>query len=46
VSDLLDAYPLDPTRSAKPPGNPNDTTPPTITLVEPTTARRVGGGGL
>ncbi len=43
ISDLLDDYPLDPTRSQKPASNPNDTTPPVITLTEPTTARLVGG---
>jgi hypothetical protein len=45
VSDLLDAYPLDPTRSVKPPPDPADTTPPVITLTYPTNARPVGGGG-
>jgi alpha-tubulin suppressor-like RCC1 family protein len=45
VSDLLDAYPLDPTRTVKPPPDPSDTTPPVITLTYPTNARPVGGGG-
>ena len=46
VLDGADAFPLDPTRSAMPPPNPLDTTPPIIILKEPTTARPVGGGGL
>jgi hypothetical protein len=46
VVDGVDAFPLDPTRSAMPPPNPLDTTPPIIILTEPTTARLVGGGGL
>jgi hypothetical protein len=41
VSDGVDAFPLDPTRSQAPAGDPNDHTPPTITLAEPTTARRI-----
>jgi hypothetical protein len=45
VPDAIDAFPLDPTRSALPPPTPGDTTPPVITLTEPTTARPVGGGG-
>ncbi len=45
VSDLTDAYPLDPTRSQAPAPDPNDTTPPTITLTRPSNARPVGGGG-
>jgi alpha-tubulin suppressor-like RCC1 family protein len=44
VSDLLDDYPLDPTRSQKPPPNPLDTTPPVIILIYPTTAVPIGGG--
>jgi alpha-tubulin suppressor-like RCC1 family protein len=44
ASDRLDDYPLDPTRSVKPPSDPNDTTPPTIILTLPTNARPVGGG--
>ena len=44
VSDLLDDYPLDPTRSQKPAADPNDTTPPVITLTHPTNARPIGGG--
>jgi alpha-tubulin suppressor-like RCC1 family protein len=43
VSDLLDDYPLDPTRTQKPAPNPSDTTPPTINLIYPATARPVGG---
>jgi alpha-tubulin suppressor-like RCC1 family protein len=38
VNDGADAFPLDPTRSSPPSGNPSDTTPPTITLTEPTNA--------
>ena len=38
VSDAEDAYPLDPTRSAAPPGDPNDHTAPTINLIEPADA--------
>jgi Bacterial TSP3 repeat len=45
VPDLLDAYPLDPTRSEPPSPTPGDTTPPTIILTYPATARPVGGGG-
>jgi alpha-tubulin suppressor-like RCC1 family protein len=45
VSDLTDAYPLDPTRSQAPAPDPNDTTPPVITLTRPSNARLVGGGG-
>jgi len=45
VSDLTDDYPTDPTRSQKPAADPNDTTPPTITLTKPASARPVGGGG-
>lgn len=41
VNDALDAFPLDPTRSTAPTPNPADTTPPVITLLEPTTARPV-----
>jgi alpha-tubulin suppressor-like RCC1 family protein len=41
VIDGLDAFPLDPTRSTKPAPTPGDTTPPTIVLIEPTTARPV-----
>jgi alpha-tubulin suppressor-like RCC1 family protein len=36
--DGPDAFPLDPTRSTAPPPVPGDTTPPTITLTEPTNA--------
>jgi hypothetical protein len=35
VTDYYDAFPLDPTRSAIPGGEPNDTTPPVITLEQP-----------
>jgi hypothetical protein len=45
VSDLLDAYPLDSTRSQTPAADPNDTTPPSIILTLPTSARPAGGGG-
>jgi hypothetical protein len=45
VSDLTDVYPLDPTRSQAPSADPNDHTPPTITLTRPSNARLVGGGG-
>jgi alpha-tubulin suppressor-like RCC1 family protein len=38
VNDGLDAFPLDPTRSQAPQPTPGDTTPPTITLIEPTNA--------
>jgi alpha-tubulin suppressor-like RCC1 family protein len=38
VSDLADLFPLDPTRTALPPPTPGDTTPPVITLIEPTNA--------
>ena len=41
VPDGADCFPLDPTRSACLPSNPNDHTPPIITLIEPTTARRI-----
>ena len=43
VADLVDAFPLDPVRSALPGVNPADETPPTITVALPTTARRIGG---
>lgn len=33
--DQLDAFPLDPSRSAAPSGDPGDTTPPTIQLTTP-----------
>ena len=36
--DGTDAFPLDPNRSTAPTSNPTDTTPPTITLREPTNA--------
>jgi hypothetical protein len=39
VNDRVDAFPLDPTRSQLPEANPNDTTPPVITLTEPASAR-------
>ena len=35
VPDGQDAYPLDPTRWQAPAPDPNDHTPPTITLTEP-----------
>jgi alpha-tubulin suppressor-like RCC1 family protein len=38
VLDGADLFPLDPTRSALPPPTPGDTTPPVITLIEPTNA--------
>jgi alpha-tubulin suppressor-like RCC1 family protein len=38
VPDGLDVFPLDPTRTALPPPTPGDTTPPVITLIEPTNA--------
>jgi hypothetical protein len=36
VADGVDAYPLDRPRSQAPAPDPNDHTPPTITLLEPT----------
>jgi hypothetical protein len=44
-SDLVDAFPLDPTRHEKPAADPEDTTPPVITLIKPANAVPVGGGG-
>jgi alpha-tubulin suppressor-like RCC1 family protein len=41
VSDLNDAFPLDPTRSMAPSSNPSDTTPPVVTLKEPVSARLI-----
>jgi alpha-tubulin suppressor-like RCC1 family protein len=38
VNDRLDAFPFDATRSTAPPPTPGDTTPPVITLIEPTNA--------
>jgi hypothetical protein len=38
VVDGADCFPLDPTRSACPQADPNDHTPPVITLTEPTNA--------
>jgi Bacterial TSP3 repeat len=38
VNDGTDCFPLDPTRSTCPQPDPNDHTPPTITLTEPTNA--------
>jgi hypothetical protein len=38
VGDATDCFPLDPTRSQCPTPTPGDTTPPTITLTEPTSA--------
>jgi hypothetical protein len=46
VSDLLDDYPLDPTRTTKPSPNPSDTTAPTITLIRPTNATLLSPSGL
>jgi len=37
-ADGVDAFPLDPSRHDPPAAVPGDTTPPTITLIEPTTA--------
>lgn len=39
VPDGLDAFPLDPTRSAAPTPTPGDVTPPVITLTAPTSAQ-------
>jgi hypothetical protein len=44
IADGVDAYPIDPTRSQFPTPDPNDHTPPVITLILPTNARP--GGGL
>ena len=41
VNDQADAFPLDPARTSMPSGNPSDTTPPVITLTEPTNATLV-----
>jgi len=41
VNDGADDFPLDPTRDTAPSSNPNDTTPPDITLDEPTNATLV-----
>jgi hypothetical protein len=38
VNDGADCFPLDPTRSQCPQPTPGDTTPPVITLTEPTNA--------
>ena len=38
VADGTDCFPLDPTRTTCPAPQPGDTTPPTITLAEPTNA--------
>jgi hypothetical protein len=38
VADGADAYPFDPTRSSPPIPDPNDHTPPTITILEPANA--------
>jgi hypothetical protein len=37
-NDAVDAFPLDPTRWNAPAPTPGDTTPPVITLTEPTNA--------
>jgi alpha-tubulin suppressor-like RCC1 family protein len=42
VPDGADCFPLDASRWQCPAPNPNDTTPPTITLTEPTTATLTG----
>jgi hypothetical protein len=43
ANDLADCFPLDSTRAQQCPApNPSDTTPPTITLTEPTNATLVG----
>ena len=44
ASDLTDAFPLDATRWLAPVVDPNDHTPPVITLTYPTSARPIGGG--
>jgi hypothetical protein len=41
VNDHVDRFPLDPVRSELPEPNPLDTTPPVITLIEPSTARPI-----
>jgi alpha-tubulin suppressor-like RCC1 family protein len=41
VNDGADAFPLDPSRSTAPSPDPMDTTPPAITLTEPTNATLV-----
>jgi alpha-tubulin suppressor-like RCC1 family protein len=41
VPDALDAFPLDPTRWLPLVSDPNDHTPPVITLIEPIGARRI-----
>ena len=41
VPDGVDVFPLDPTRAQPLPSNPTDHTPPVITLIEPTNARRI-----
>jgi hypothetical protein len=40
-ADAADAFPLDPTRSQPLQPDPNDNTPPVITLTEPVGARRI-----
>jgi alpha-tubulin suppressor-like RCC1 family protein len=44
VADAVDAFPIDPSRAEAPAPDPNDHTPPVITLIYPTNARPVGGG--
>src|SRR5574341_1233540 len=41
VPDGVDCFPLDATRSTCPPPVPGDTTPPVITLTEPTNAQLI-----
>lgn len=41
VNDGAECFPLDPTRSTCPPPTPGDTTPPVITLTEPTNAQLI-----
>jgi alpha-tubulin suppressor-like RCC1 family protein len=44
VADAVDAFPTDPSRAEAPAPDPNDHTPPVITLIYPTNARPIGGG--
>jgi len=43
VPDGIDEFPLDPTRYALAPVDPNDTTPPEVTLDSPTNAHQISG---